>query len=161
HRRGGDARSRADSRSCQSHRAPRRRPHRVGRHQRGGAAVAAALDRVLGRPGGGAIMIEAKRRVSVLVGALVLVVSVALAGILIFLGSATRIFARTVRVNACFSDVTGLRTGASVVVAGVAVGTVARVSLGEVCPGEARVELSLDTHAVPHLSADSRAKLAT
>jgi phospholipid/cholesterol/gamma-HCH transport system substrate-binding protein len=106
-------------------------------------------------------MIEANRRVSVLVGALVVVVGVALAGILIFLGTSTRLFARTVKVSACFSDVTGLRSGASVVVAGVTVGSVARVTLGEVCPGRARVELALDAGAVSHVSADARAKLAT
>lgn len=106
-------------------------------------------------------MIEANRRVSVLVGVLVVIVGVTLAAILVFLGSATRLFARTVRVSACFSDVTGLRSGASVMVAGVAVGSVSRVSLGGVCGDRARVDLSIDAAEAARLSADSRAKLVT
>lgn len=106
-------------------------------------------------------MIEANRRISVLVGVLVVVVGVTLAAILIFLGSATRLFARTVRVTACFSDVTGLRSGASVMVAGVGVGAVTRVALGGACGSAARVDLSIDAAEAVHLGADSRAKLVT
>lgn len=106
-------------------------------------------------------MIEASRRVSVLVGILVVIAGVTLAAILIFLGSATRLFARTLRVSACFSDVTGLRSGASVMVAGVAVGSVSRVSLGGACGQVARVELAIDASEAAHLGADSRAKLVT
>ena len=106
-------------------------------------------------------MIEANRRVSVLVGALVVVVGLTLAAILIFLGSATRLFARTVRVSACFSDVTGLRSGASVMIAGVAVGSVSNVSLGDACGSAAKVDLSVDAAQAARLSADSRARLVT
>jgi phospholipid/cholesterol/gamma-HCH transport system substrate-binding protein len=106
-------------------------------------------------------VIEANRRVSVLVGALVAAVGLTLAVVLIFLGSATRIFARTVHVSACFSDVTGLRSGAAVMVSGVAVGAVANVSLGDACGGAAKVELSVDAREAARLSADSHAKLVT
>ena len=106
-------------------------------------------------------MIEASRRVSLLVGILVVIAGVTLAAILIFLGSATRLFARSVHVSACFSDVTGLRSGASVMVAGVAVGSVARVSLGGACGQVARVELAIDASEAGRLGADSRAKLVT
>lgn len=106
-------------------------------------------------------MIEANRRVSIFVGALMVTVGVTLAALLIFLGSATRIFAKKVHVSACFSDVTGLRTGASVVVAGVTVGTVDRVALGGGCGNDADVGLALDKDAAGRLAADSRAKLVT
>lgn len=106
-------------------------------------------------------MIEAGRRVSVLVGALVVAVAVTLAAILIFLGSATRLFARSVHVTACFSDVTGLRSGASVLLSGVSVGSVSGVALGGACGDAARVDLAIDADAAARLSADSRAKLVT
>lgn len=106
-------------------------------------------------------MIEANRRVSVLVGVLVVVVGVVLAAILIFLGSATRLFGKSVHVSACFSDVTGLRAGASVLQAGVAVGAVSHVALGDGCVEGARVDLSLDAAAAGRLAADTRARLVT
>ncbi|HWE26462.1 MAG TPA: MlaD family protein [Polyangia bacterium] len=106
-------------------------------------------------------MIEANRRVFVLVGAFVLVVGATLAGILIFLGSATRVFSSKLRVKVCFSDVTGLRTGASVLLSGVSVGAVAKIGLGGSCGDGAQVDLALDSGPVSRLSADSTARLAT
>ncbi len=106
-------------------------------------------------------MIEAGRRVSVLVGALVVVVGLTLGAVLIFLGSATRMFTRTIHVIACFSDVTGLRSGAAVLLSGVGVGAVSDVSLGESCGSAARVELAVDARQARRLSADSRARLVT
>jgi phospholipid/cholesterol/gamma-HCH transport system substrate-binding protein len=106
-------------------------------------------------------VIEANRRVSVLVGVFVLAVGAALAGVLIFLGSATRIFSSNLRVKVCFSDVTGLRTGASVLLSGVSVGSVAKIGLGGACGEDAQVDLALDSDPASRLSADSTAKLAT
>ena len=106
-------------------------------------------------------MIEAGRRVSVLVGVLVAVVGVALAAILIFLGSATRLFASSAHLSACFSDVTGLRKGALVVVAGVSIGAVGDIKLDSRCGGGARVELDVDAARVERLPADTRARLVT
>ncbi|HEX8950399.1 MAG TPA: MlaD family protein [Polyangia bacterium] len=106
-------------------------------------------------------MIEAGRRVSILVGALVVVVGATLAAILIFLGSSTRLFARNVRVTACFSDVIGLRSGAAVMLSGVSVGAVTKVSLGDACGSLAQVDLAIDARHAPRLSADTHAKLET
>jgi phospholipid/cholesterol/gamma-HCH transport system substrate-binding protein len=106
-------------------------------------------------------MIEAGRRVSLLVGALVLAVGTTLALILIFLGTATRIFGSTVSITVCFSDVTGLRSGAAVLASGVGVGAVASVALGGACDARARVELAVDRDVLERLSADSRARLVT
>ncbi|MCU1282220.1 MAG: hypothetical protein JWM53_5766 [bacterium] len=106
-------------------------------------------------------MIEANRRVSVLVGLLVFAVGAALAGVLIFLGSATRVFSSNVRVKVCFNDVTGLRGGASVLLSGVSVGSVAKIGLGGPCGDDAVVDLALDTGPASRLAADSTAKLAT
>jgi phospholipid/cholesterol/gamma-HCH transport system substrate-binding protein len=97
----------------------------------------------------------------VLVGTLVVIVGVTLAAILVFLGAATRLFSRTVHVSACFSDVTGLRSGASVMIAGVAVGSVSDVSLGDACGDAAKVDLAIDAKQAARLSADSRARLVT
>lgn len=106
-------------------------------------------------------MIEANRRVSMLVGALVIGVGVTLGAILIFLGSATRLFSSTTHVRTCFADVTGLRSGASVLLAGVAVGSVSEVALGEPCGNSARVELAIDSAAIGRLSSEARANLVT
>lgn len=106
-------------------------------------------------------MIEATRRVSIMVGVLVLVVGRTLAAILIFLGSATRVFSSNVKASACFSDVTGLRSGALVVLSGVSIGAVSDIGLGGACGDSARVELSIDAKMVKRLPADSRARLVT
>jgi len=106
-------------------------------------------------------MIEAGRRVSMLVGAFVAVVGATVAAVLIFLGSATQLFSSSVPLSACFADVTGLRSGARVVQSGVAIGAVGKIALDPACGAGASVELLLDHDAAARLAADSRARLVT
>jgi phospholipid/cholesterol/gamma-HCH transport system substrate-binding protein len=106
-------------------------------------------------------MIEADRRVSIWVGLLVAGVGITAALIVLFLGSAARLFGGTSRVTVCFRDVTGLNSGAAVLTSGVRIGSVARVALGGLCGARAQVELAVDGDAVVRLSADSRGQLVT
>jgi phospholipid/cholesterol/gamma-HCH transport system substrate-binding protein len=106
-------------------------------------------------------MIEANRRVSVWVGLLVAIVGVTAGAIVLFLGSATRVFGHNTRVTACFSDVTGLTPGAAVLAAGVRIGAVADVALGGSCGQRAQATLALDGSMVARLSDDTHAQLAT
>ena len=106
-------------------------------------------------------MIEANRRVSILVGALVLAAIVTVGSVLVFVGSARDLFARRSGLTACFSDVTGLRPGAAVLLSGVRIGSVHEVALGGACGDGAAVGLQLDGGQLRRLHADAGARLVT
>jgi phospholipid/cholesterol/gamma-HCH transport system substrate-binding protein len=106
-------------------------------------------------------MIEANRRVSILVGALVLAAIVTVGAVLVFVGSIGDLFARHSVLTACFSDVTGLRPGAAVLISGVRIGSVHEVALGGACGDQAAVGVQLDKGQLARLHADAGAKLVT
>jgi phospholipid/cholesterol/gamma-HCH transport system substrate-binding protein len=95
------------------------------------------------------------------VGIFVLVIAIGLGAVLLFLGAATRLFTERSSVSASFSTVGGLRQGASVLLAGVTVGTVTSVRLAAPGEGGARVELGLSSEARRRLRADATATLQT
>jgi phospholipid/cholesterol/gamma-HCH transport system substrate-binding protein len=106
-------------------------------------------------------LIDASRRTSLIVGAFVLVLVALLAGVLFFLGAATRVLTERAHVTAEFPTAGGLRQGASVLLAGVNVGTVAEVRLAPKGEPGARVVLALSSEAYHRLHADAVAVLQT
>jgi phospholipid/cholesterol/gamma-HCH transport system substrate-binding protein len=106
-------------------------------------------------------MMEANRRASILVGALVLTTGIAFAAIVMFFGAAGSIFGGSVPITACFGDVTGLRGGAAVLLSGVRIGAVDKITLAGPCGDEAAVRLAIDRAQVHRLGADTGARLVT
>jgi phospholipid/cholesterol/gamma-HCH transport system substrate-binding protein len=106
-------------------------------------------------------VIEASRRVSVWVGLFVVVVGAVGAAVVLFLGAASRVFTERAHVEVRFEDVTGLRKGAAVQIAGVTVGTVYEVRLAPEGEHGVLVEGSLGQAAFSRLRTDAKATLIT
>jgi phospholipid/cholesterol/gamma-HCH transport system substrate-binding protein len=106
-------------------------------------------------------VIEADRRVTLIVGAFVTAIGVVLGLVLLFLGAATRLFSERAVLHVRFENVSGLRRGASVQLAGVTVGTVTDVELAPADGAGALVRASVTPAAFAHLHADADATLGT
>jgi phospholipid/cholesterol/gamma-HCH transport system substrate-binding protein len=106
-------------------------------------------------------VIKAGRRVSVLVGLFVVAVAALGAAVVLFLGAASRLFTERAHVQIRFEDVTGLRKGAALQIAGVTIGTVYDVRLAPEGEHGVLVEGSLSRAVVSRLRADAQATLIT
>ncbi len=104
-------------------------------------------------------MIEAGRRTATVVGLFVVIAGVVAGTIILFIGVQVPWVSRRSNVTARFDDVSGLREGALVQVAGVTVGSVSRIDLAH--DGGAVVRMRLDRSALRDLRADASADLRT
>jgi len=91
----------------------------------------------------------------ILIGAALLVVAIFL------VGQKTSLFSSTFTVNSYFKDVQGLRTGATVRLSGIDVGTVKQVVIVNDTTGRVEVSMELQTDIKRFIRTDTKASIAT
>jgi phospholipid/cholesterol/gamma-HCH transport system substrate-binding protein len=95
------------------------------------------------------------------VGLFVLAALLAFVGVIYVLGARARLFEARYTIHADFTEVGGLREGATVRLAGVQIGRVTKVSLSPRPGGKVRVDLTLAEQFADRIRTDSIARLET